>query len=187
MKINFRYSMPYDEMLSIMRGEELSHSQAMIAKDYIARVNELWDGEGREIIKEIERAAGLRFKQDVDCYIVSEMAFEAISHPFTLKMCSNFEKLRGILVHELLHVLFVQNDKKILPVLNNMAGEHSYRVHFPVLVCERRVLERLYKEFKIEKRVEDLDNVWKDVNKIYPGFKNYRKGVIEFLRENAAC
>src|SRR3989338_1206897 len=119
MKINFKYSMPYDEMLSSMKGEELSSSQNVIAKTYIKELNGFWEKENERVVNAIEKASGLRFKKDVDCYVVSDMTFEAISHPFTLKMC--------------------------------------------------------------------LDYIWRDVNKIYHEFKNYKMGVVDFILENAAC
>ncbi len=187
MKINFKYSIPYDEMLSSMKGEELSSSQNMIAKNYIKELNQFWEKESLGVFNAIEKISGLKFKKNVDCYIVSDMAFEAISHPFTLKMCLDFKRLKGILIHELLHVLFVQNDKKILKAVNKLDGDRDYKIHFPVLLCERKVLERLNGNFKVEKRVEDLEHVWRGVNRAYPGFKNYKMGVVDFILENAAC
>ncbi|HLC62896.1 MAG TPA: hypothetical protein VJJ21_01110 [Candidatus Nanoarchaeia archaeon] len=186
MKVNFRYSTPYDEMLSIMSGEELSHSQTMIAKGYLGKINEYWGKEGAKIAKEIEKVSGLKFNKDIEGFVVSEMAFEAISHPFTIKMCDDFNRLRGILVHELLHVLMVQNEVKVLNMVNRLQGDSNFKVHFPVLLCERRVLENLYGNFKVEKRVEDLDEVWKEVNRVYPGFKKSGRKGIEFMREYAA-
>jgi len=187
MKINFKYSMPYDEMLSSMKGEELSSSQNVIAKTYIKELKGFWEKENERVVNAIEKASGLRFKKDVDCYVVSDMTFEAISHPFTLKMCLDFKRLKGILIHELLHILFVQNDKRILRAVNKLNGDRDYKIHFPVLLCERKVLERLNGNFKVEKRVEDLDYIWRDVNKIYHEFKNYKMGVVDFILENAAC
>ena len=175
--------MPYDEMLSMMKGEALSSSQGIIAKEYIAKLDGYWKKYGGKIVTAVEKASGLKFKQDIDCYVVSDMAFEAISHPFTLKMCSNLGRLNGIMVHELLHVLFVQHHEKILPVLNGLPGDHHDKVHFPVLLCERKVFENLHGSYKREKRVEDLDEVWRNVNKVYKRFKSCRKGVVPFLED----
>ena len=54
MKINFRYSMPYDEMLSIMQDNDFSHSQSLVAKEYIGKVEAFWEKEGKKIIREID-------------------------------------------------------------------------------------------------------------------------------------
>ena len=88
------------------------------------------------------------------------------------------------MVHELIHILFVQNENKVLKVLNCLSGDHNYKVHFPVLLCERKVLENLHGSFKAEKRVEDLDYIWRDVDKVYTMFKKDNKGVINFLNKN---
>ena len=183
-KIKFQYSVPYDQLLGIMYNKEFSHSQAIVAKDFINKIEVFWQKEGNKIINNVEKTANLKFKSNVDCYVVSNMLFEAISHPFTIKMDHDFNRLKGILVHELLHILFSQNGSKVIETFNKIEGDHDYKVHFPVLLCERKVLEKLNKSFKREKRVEDLDYVWKDVNKSYSKFKNYKKGLIPFMQEH---
>ena len=183
-KIQFHYSVPYDELLSISSLGEFSHSQAVVAKHYIESLESFWREESKKIVPSIEKVTGLKFRGNVDCYVVSNMLFEAISHPFTIKMDSDFSKLRGIFVHELLHILFVQNGTKALPVVNQLYGDHNYKVHFPVLLCEKRVLEQVYKSSERQKRVEDLDYVWKDVEKVYPLFRSYKGGVIQFLHKH---
>lgn len=181
----FRYSQAYDEMLSLMMGKPVNEVDAVAAKDFVKKLEALWNREGRKITKEIERVSGLRFQQRMECYVVRRMLFESISHPLTLRMHRHVEVLRGILVHELLHNLLVQHGARASKVLNQLAGNHDFRVHFPVLLCERRVLEKLYGRWKQEKRVEDLDDVWRAVNKVYPVFLREQRGVLRFLQDVA--
>jgi len=182
--IDFIYSSVYDELFTSMKKKKYSGKQFIEMEKFSAMLQSFWEKEGKKIIREIERVTKLKFKKEVDCYIVSEMFFEAISHPFTVKMCNNIDRLRGIMVHELIHILFVQNENKVLKVLNCLSGDHNYKVHFPVLLCERKVLENLHGSFKAEKRVEDLDYIWRDVDKVYTMFKKDNKGVINFLNKN---
>lgn len=181
--IVFHYSQAYDEMLSMMMGKETPDGAA--AKAFVKKIELLWKKEGRGILQEIERVSGLKFGERLDCYVVQNMLFEAISHPFTLRMHKNVEKMRGILVHELLHILLVEHGDAASNVLNTLEGNHEFRVHFPVLLCERRVLEKLSGSFQQEKRVENLEDVWKAVNQVYPAFKDYQRGVLRFVQDVA--
>ncbi len=181
MKINFEYSSVYDMMLN----EVMGNTNFEKPKEFIDSVKIFWNSNGNKIVKEIENASKLRFKKNVDCFVVSSMPYESISHPFTIKTEESKDKLLAIFVHELTHILMMQNFKQVSPLLSPIDKDHNYKVHFPVLLIERKVLERLNKNYKKQKRIEDLDYVWKDVNKVYPVFCN-SNGIVNFLKENAA-
>jgi len=181
--IVFRYSRPYDEMLGMMMGKQIADSFA--AKEFLQQLEALWKKEGDSILREIERASGLKFREKLDCYVVQQMLFEAISHPFTVRMHRHVEKMRGILVHELMHILLVQHGAAASRIVNSLDGGSEFKMHFPVLLCERRVLEKLYGGFQQEKRGENLDEVWKAVNKVYPAFQHYQHGVLRFVQDVA--
>lgn len=180
MKINFEYSSVYDLMLN----ETIGNTDVEKPKEFLDSVRLFWNSNGTNIIKEIENASKLKFKKSVDCFVVSYMPYESISHPFTIKTEKNKEKLLAIFVHELTHILMSQNFKQLSPLLNSIDKDHNYKVHYPVLLIERKVLERLNKSYKKQKRVEDLGYIWKDVNKVYPVFCN-SNGIVDFLK-NAA-
>ncbi len=185
MKINFEYSWAYDMMLGEMMGS-FNDNKIENSKLYLDSVRGFWDNNGDRIIREIESASKLKFKKSVDCFIVNSMFYESLSHPFTIKIEKDIDKLFAIFVHELAHILMVQNFKKAATVMNKVKGDVNYKVHFPVLLIERRVLEGLNKDYKKQKRVEDLDYVWNDVNKVYDNFKRTNRGIIPFLKENVA-
>ena len=114
------------------------------------------------------------------------MFYESLSHPFTIKIEKDFDRLFTIFVHELVHILLVQNFKKVAPLVNLIDRDSNYRIHFPVLLIERKVLEKLNKSYKKQKRIEDLDYVWEDVDKMYSNFERTNKGIVSFLKENVA-
>lgn len=171
-------------MLNEIAGN-FDESSIKKSHDFLNSTKLFWSLNGNKIVKEIEKVSRLRFKKNIDCFVVSSMPYESISHPFTIKAEKNKDKLLAIFVHELTHVLMSQNFKDVHHLLSFMDKDHNYRVHFPVLLIERRVLERLNKDYKKQKRIEGLDYVWKDVNKVYPVFCN-SKGIVNFLKENAA-
>jgi hypothetical protein len=84
MKLEFIYSRPYDEMLTLMSELEYDEFQEISLKKYIEDLKLFWGKEGNKIIKEIERVSGLKFKDGIECYVVKNMRYAAFSHPFTL-------------------------------------------------------------------------------------------------------
>jgi len=182
MKINFEYSLAYDMMLGEMVGN-FNPASIENSRLYLDSVRSFWSKNEDKVIKEIEKVSRLKFKKAADCFIVNSMPYESLSHPFTIKIENNSDKLLAIFVHELTHILLVQNFKKVSSSINMIDGDVNYRVHFPVLLIERKVLGKLNKSYKKQKRTEDLDYVWKDVNKVYNEFKSSNKGIADFLRK----
>lgn len=183
--IEFCYSRVYDELLAAMMGREISESDVHEGRRIAEQLEILWRKEGKKIVGEIEKAAGLRFRKKRECFLVQHMLYEAISSPLTLRMHKNVEVLRGILVHELLHSLLEEHGKRASKIINMIEGSRNFRLHLPVVLCERMVLENLTGSFSREKRVEDLDEVWIAANKLYPEFHQYHRGVLRFLQDVA--
>ncbi len=187
MKLKFRYSVPYDRMLTLMMGMEYSDEQERMVKKYIKDISVKWDIIGKKTITEIEKVSGLKFKGNMDCFVVNKMYYIAISHPFTIEYGLKFGDLKSIIIHELIHIILVQNGDKILDYLNSLYvnKDADFRLHLPVLLIERKVDENLFgKEYfkkisKKERKFEDLKPVWKEVDKLYPKFN---RGIIDFLK-----
>jgi len=188
MKINFEYSIPYDRMLTVMSMNDYYDAQKDEVKNYMFKLEEGWKKQEKKITKEIENASGLNFKSDVTCYVVKNMADYAISHPLTLKMEKNLERMNIVLMHELIHILFVQNIKsqKLLEYLAKKFPVQTlyFKVHLPLFLVQRKVIEKLYgrqyfsKVLKTELKLEE-GYIWRTANELYPEFK---KGIIKFFR-----
>lgn len=194
MKLNFVYSEVYDEMLTVMSGLPFSRDQIIKMKTYKMDLIEHWSRVGLKIIKTIESISGLKFKKEnVDCFIVKEMGYIAISEPFTIRFCKDLNELNNIWIHELIHVLLVQNNLagRILEITTRIYPEEDldFKIHLPVLLIERKVIETLYSQEHFEKllkkdmQCEDLACVWLEVNKLYQRFEGHNKGIISFLKE----
>ncbi len=181
MKINFIYSAPYDRMLTIMSNLPYHEEQITEVKLYIDEIEEFWDKYQKKIIKEIEKVSKLRFGHDEKCYVVKNMEYEALSHPFTIKMNQNLEETKLTILHELIHILFVRNIKKsriLIKALHNLYPEKDvfFKVHIPLCLVERKVVENLYGKAYFKKVLEkellsdEEDEVWPVANKLYPKF-----------------
>src|SRR3989338_5892909 len=189
MRIDFEYSTPYDRMLTIMSMGDYSDVQKDAIKSYIYDLEKSWKVDEKRILGEIESVSGLKFKKnDIICYVVKNMADYAISHPLTMKVEKNLERASIVLIHELIHILFVQNKKseKLIGYLSKNYGEHNlhFRVHLPLFIVQRKVIENLYgknyftKVLRTELKLEE-GYIWRTANEIYPKFK---KDIIKFFK-----
>jgi len=184
--IDFIYSSVYDELFTSMKKKKYSGKQYVDMERFSAELQSFWGKEGGKIKKEIEKISGLKFKYKVKCFIVRDMEFNAISFPFTLKYNKNMETIKGILIHELIHVLLKDN-KKVLDLVRNKFNyeDYDFKVHFPVLLIQRKVIENLYgnsyfkKVLQQERDIDELGYEWDRVNQIYGKFD---KNVVNFLQ-----
>ena len=184
--IDFVYSSVYDELFTSMKRKKYSGKQYLEMEQFSALMQSFWEKEGKKIKSEIEKVSGLKFRYKIRCFIVKNMDFNAISFPFTLKYNKNIETIKGILIHELIHVLLKDN-KKILDLIRKKFNyeDYDFKVHFPVLLIQRKVIENLYgksyflKVLQQEKDIDELGYEWDRVNQHYNKFD---KGIVNFLQ-----
>ena len=192
MKIKFNYSIPYDRMLTDMSEMSYDETQEEEIKDYIQRLNKFLERNSLldKVVKEIEKVSGLKFKnKNLDCFIVKNMKYFAFSHPLTIKMNENFESLKGVLVHELIHILVVDHGVKISELLNSNYSEENldFKIHLPVLLVQKKVLENLFgtyyfkKVLREEEDCEGLEEIWSRVDKI-----KFERDVVGFLKNESS-
>src|SRR3989344_8207651 len=183
--IEFVYSPVYDELFTSMKKKKFSNKQYVNMERFSAELESFWGKEGKKIKKEIEDVSGLKFKNKIKCFVVKDMEFNAISFPFTLKY-NKLETIKGILIHELIHSLLKDN-KKVLDLVRSKFNyeDYDFKVHFPVLLIQRKVIENLYgKEYfkKVlddEKNIDELGYEWERVNNYYNKFD---KNLVNFLQ-----
>jgi len=184
--LDVRYSSVYDELLTVMKKKKYSNKQYLEMERFAAGIENLWKKEGNFIRREIEKVSGLKFRKKVRCFVVKNMDFNAISYPLTIKYNKNMEVIKSNLIHELIHILLRDNQKILKYVKEKFNYDDSdFKVHFPVLLIQRKVTENLYgKKFfervlKFESKIEGLGYEWKKVNKYYSKFD---KNVVKFLK-----
>jgi hypothetical protein len=184
--LDIRYSAVYDELLSVMKRKKYSNKQYVEMERFAAELEEFWKKEGNFIRREIEKVSGLRFRKKVRCFVVKDMAFNAISYPLTIKFNKNMEIIKSNLIHELIHILLRDNQKVLDYVKKKFDYEdNDFKVHFPILLIQRKVIENLYgKKFfdrmiKYENKIDELGYEWERVNKHYNSFD---KNIGKFLQ-----
>ena len=187
MKINFIHSEVYDEMLTAMHKEEFNEILELETLKYKEGLVSFWKKDENKIIKEIEKVSKLRFKSNQDCFVVSHMKYTAISNPLTVRRDDNLTMVRATLIHEIIHILMCENNKILSKLIDKTYPDESrdFKIHIPVLLIARRVLENIYGKEEYEKvlhrdsRLENLREVWPTANSIYYKFNN---DIVKFLK-----
>ncbi len=187
MKLNFQYSQVYDELLNYMSRNNFDNKQILELETFTIQLSKHWNNNHNKIVKEIEKVSGLKFNSNVDCFIVKHLGYRAISDPFTVKMNKDFNYTTAVIIHELVHILLKDN-QNVLKLINNKfkSEENDFRIHFPVLLIERKIIENLFGEKFFSRIMEkddhnpDLAYEWQEVNKVYDKFNS---NIIKFLEK----
>ena len=188
MNVSFVYSEAYDHMLTLMSLQPYDISQEESLKKYLHELRQWWENEEKKIVKEIENVSGLRLPKEVECYVVSQMAYTAISHPMTIRMDRDFDKLRLILIHELIHITLASHMKsRDLVIKLNELYPHKdqyFRSHIPVFMIQKKVLDSLYgpnamKRYIKEEVTEEEVPILKEADRLG---KKFRGNIIKHFR-----
>jgi len=154
---------------------------------YKEELEATWKRKEKKIINVIEKTAKLKFKGNKTCFLVNNMKYKAISNPLTLKKEPHLERAKTIIIHELVHILLEDNKEKIKQLIEKIYPEESmeFKIHIPVLLITRKVVETIFGKELYEEIIKDemkrdvLNSAWPEVNSIYDRFK---KDIIKFLK-----
>ena len=179
MKVKFHHSQDYDQMLTVMMGIKFD---PLKAREYKIDFQTEWENQENKILKTIEKASKLKFKSKIDCYIVQSMAYKAISHPLTISTEEDVQKNIHLLIHELIHIILVQNQtNQLLRKLEKNYENHDAMVHVPVLLVQKRVEEILYGKKSFTNHIDGLEAHLPIITRLYPKYVKQRSNVLEFL------
>lgn len=143
-----------------------------------------WTQREKKIILAIEKFSGLKFKKNLTCYFVKNMFFPAMSIPLTLRISKNLKSTENILIHELIHNIFSQNEKTLIKPLSHSYPDDDwdFRIHVPLLLIQQRVMESVYgkkeAEAFIKKNKQIFGPEWAEVARIQ---KKYKNNLLKFL------
>lgn len=160
MNIEIKYSHIYEQELN-PEASALSHAKIDEAENALV---EFWKKNGSSIKKTLEHVTGLSFhKAVIPVYLNSSKIF---SDPLTLKI-EDTRDMQDNLVHELIHVLLIQNKTGELPGWKTLMErykekEPAVKVHIVVHAIHILVAQTLFPD-----RIERI--------KSYSTFPTYRK------------
>jgi len=182
MKIHFKYSSVFDELLSEMSLSPYTSKQKNFMLDYVDKLNKDWGKDESKIMKEIEKVSGMKFKYEkIPCFVVKNMGFEAISYPLTIKAL-DIKKTKQVLIHELIHVI-LKDDKKLLSLLGKIKADEEEKVHLPVLLVQRKVTENLYGKKAFDEFLNyEFNDDLEDSLELIKKFNDFEKNVLKYLK-----
>lgn len=188
MKVNFEYSQIYDELLTHMSRNNYDNKQYLDMLKNTLEFEKNWRKNELKIFKEIEKVSGLKFNKEIKCFVVKHLGFRAISQPLTIKFTKDFKYLTAVLIHELIHIL-LNNNEMVLNLVKKRFNhaENDFKIHFPVLLIERKIIENLFgnKFFNNvllkDEHNQELAYEWERINEVYDKFD---KGIIKFLERS---
>jgi len=180
-KIIFKYSRIYDEIWKgglIIRMVE-NYPSAKQILNYIKKIERLWQKEEKRVLRELTSVTCLKWKSEfIYCYIVGRS--RPFSDPLTIPVYEkHLDYFIDVLIHELIHNLFVQNSKemqKIRRYFNQRYKEESQRtkIHIPIHAIHSHIYLKFYNEKRLKRDVnlskQDYRKSWMIVQK--EGYKN---------------
>ncbi len=190
-RIIFKYSRIYDEnwkkWIKVYKrnfGEPPSFQEI---QDYIGKIELLWRGQEKKVLKELSKISKLRWKSEfIYCYVVGKCV--PFSEPLTLPVYKKEPNLFiDNLIHELIHRIFnekgnMEKAKLAWTYLKEKYKDESRktRIHIPLYAIHSHIYlkffgrERLERDIKRTRFLPDYKRAWEIVQ---------REGYKDILRE----
>lgn len=182
-EIEFCNSQVYDEKWRLFyAGNKMDYPPYAKLSGKIRRLEKTWNKDGSRILREIEKVSGLYWKdKKIQCFVVGRAV--PFSYPLTMSVDDRYpiDYMADILTHELIHQIFIQNDKgdgmydawKYFYAHYKKEAENTI-IHIPVHAIHWRVMMRLFDEKRLKR---EIDNV--------AGFADYKRAWDIVLQEGA--
>ena len=202
-KIEFVWSWVYQMEIHSqnVKTEEYDYeSYEKYVLDFIEKMEKEWNKKGNEILRYIEEITRLKWKEErINCYIVKISAFLPCSSPLTIPIqfetqdkkiyTLSVDRYMDMLIHELIHNLFIQNEKETDNYFENIFGNYqdepfNTTLHVLLHSIHKKIflkffgVDRLNDEIEKNSYYPDYKRSWEIVNKkgedsIIKEFKSY--------------
>lgn len=191
-KIIFKYSRIYDriwkENLIAKRKRVRIYPSSQKIINYTKKVEKLWRKDERKILRELSKITRLSWKSKfIYCYVVGQCI--PFSDPLTMPVYRKYpDYFIDVLVHELIHNLFVQNHEKTKAAWRYFERKYrkepqKTRIHIPLHAIHSHIYLKFYSEKRLKRDVEFINRFpaykksWRIVQK-----EGYQNIVREFVK-----
>jgi hypothetical protein len=194
----FKWSFIYEKEIHApyVKDVKFNPNYQKFVERYIEKLNKKWQPLSDKILKFMEKISNLKWKvKIIPCYVIKISSMGPISDPLTIPIMLKtgkrtftltYDDFIDILVHELIHNLFIQNEKSnkyFEYLVKKYKGENwNTIVHIPIHAIHKEIYlyffnrKRLEREKQICKRYKDYKRAWEIVE------KEGSKKIIEELR-----
>ena len=171
-KINFRCSWIYDEKMKELyqviqkeRKTDYKYPEFKETLQYTHQIFKKWSGIADNIMNAIEKTSGLKWKEKyIRCYVVGRTI--SFSDPLTMGMVEDKGWFVDILVHELIHQIFIQNLEERANYWRYLEKKYpkydfSTRVHIPLEAIHKNIYLNLFSKKNLERDIQTADKIAK--------------------------
>jgi len=200
-KINFVWSFIYEQIIhnpTVKENFDYEKYQKYI-NDYLKKVKNIWKTKEKQVLNSCEEITGLKWKKEkIPVYVIKISSIMPISDPLTIPtqfesedetFSLTPERFVDMMVHEIIHNLFIQNEKEIGNyfdfILNKYKKEDlDTAIHLLLHSIHKKIFEKHFDKSRLDEEIEmssfypSYKRSWEIVNKIgadsiIKEFKNY--------------
>ncbi len=187
-KIEFRYSFIYQEEVHLPKIKNYYREKwEKEVNRFILDVKKEWIKISKSVLMYMQEITGLKWKESkVICYVIKLSEFGPISDPLTIPINLKYkrniftlsvDRFIDMLVHELIHNLFIQNENKVdkyfEELLNKKYKNLSWntKIHIPVHAIHKKIFDKFFGQQRLKKEIEACS--------YYPEYKKAWEIVLE--------
>lgn len=200
-KIQFKWSWIYEQIYHSInvKSEEYDYETYQRYIDgYITKVKEIWENIGEKVLKVISKESGLTWKEEkIICYPIKRSVLFPISDPLTIPIefegkeifKLSHERFIDMLVHELIHNIMIQNEKKTGKYFSKIFDKYPREefdtvIHIIVHAIHKKIILEVFDKKRLEKEIA--------ANSFYPAYKRSweivnEKGEESIINEFKGC
>ena len=200
-KVNFIWSSIYEQTIHAPSiDEEFDYKKSKeFVNSFIKEIEPLWKKIEDKIFNYCENMTDLKWKKkEIVAYVIKISSIMPISNPLTIPIqfksrekifTLSKERFIDMMIHELIHNLFIQNEKEMKDYFNFILKKYkdenfNTSIHLLLHAIHKKIFikffkkERLNQEIEMNKFYPDYKRSWEIVkkegeNKIINDFKNY--------------
>ena len=157
--LNFNYSWIYDQNIHWWNRKRLNPNSYKKTSSYIKKLENKWNKIDKTVFDTISELSNLKWKnKEIECYVVNALIY-SFSVPLTITTKNDLDQQIEILIHELIHNIWIQNLDKIKIKDYNKYGKlnQNTKIHILVHAIEKEVLIKLFGDEKTKKYIKTYD------------------------------
>lgn len=180
-EIEFRWSFIYQEEIHLSEEEDYDRGKwGKSVNSFISKLKHELESKGKDILKYMENITGLNWNEKkIICYVIKMSRFGPISDPLTIPIqlkhgkdvfILTIERFFDMLIHELIHNLFIQNKDKLDNHFDSLINKRyknlswNCAIHVPVHAIHKEIFDEFFEKRRFEGEIEACS--------YYPDYKN---------------
>lgn len=192
-KIDFIWSWIYESTVhnSTVKEDFNYEKYEEFTNSFLNKLKPLWKHKEKEILSYCENLTGLKWKKkEIPAYIIKISSLMPISDPLTIPIELESdgeiiplypERFIDMLVHELIHNFFIQNEKEMGDyfdfIINKYKDEEfDTSIHILLHAIHKKILLKYFGKERLENEIE--------MNSYYPAYKRSWEIVNEIGEDN---